>query len=116
MKYKTTQKAIKSRFSKIISVPYCNLQSLLSFENPIAYTARREGWGADIYAFGDIAIATGYAPFGNVKTSYEVTRRYEKAAGELKEALYNKRVFDYETLALEMGKLIDQFIREATEK
>ena len=66
MKFRTTQKAIKQGYNNVISVPYCALQSLLRCEDPIAYTTRVEGWGADVYAFGDTAIVTGYAPFGNI--------------------------------------------------
>ena len=49
MKFKTTQKEIKASYKNIIKVGYCELQTLLRYEEPIAYTTRREGWGADIY-------------------------------------------------------------------
>ena len=49
MKFKTTQKAIKANYTNIICVGYCDLQHLLTYKTPIAYTVRREGWGADIY-------------------------------------------------------------------
>ena len=85
MKNMTTQKAIKANYGTIICVPYCGLQNLLSCESPIAYTVRREGWAADIYDMGDgIAIATGYAPFGNVRPSYELQERYEKQAEQIR--------------------------------
>ena len=85
MKFKTTQKAIKANYNAIICVPYCGLQNLLSCESPIAYTARREGWAADIYDMGNgIAIVTGYAPFGNVRPSYELRKRYEKQAEQIR--------------------------------
>ena len=64
MKFKTTRKAIKQGYENVIQVPYCGLQNLLRCESPIAYTTRAEGWGADIYDFGNTAIVTGYAPFG----------------------------------------------------
>lgn len=81
MKFKTTQKAIKSGYSTIICVPYCGLQSLLHYESPIAYTTRREGWAADIYDMGGgVAIVTGYAPFGNIRPDYETRQKYEIAA------------------------------------
>ena len=61
MKFKTTQKAVNAGFYKRICVGYCNIQTLLAFENPVAYTARREGWAADIYDMGGgVAIITGY--------------------------------------------------------
>lgn len=81
MKFKTTQKAIKANYNIIICVPYCGLQNLLNYENPVAYTERREGWAADIYDMGGgVAIVTGYAPFGNIRPSYELRERYEKQA------------------------------------
>ena len=86
MKFKTTQKAIKNNFAKIIIVPYCGLQHIFSAGNmnPIAYTTRAEGWAADIYdCGGGVAIVTGYAPFGNIRPAYEVVRRYDDAARKL---------------------------------
>lgn len=81
MKFKTTQKAIKANYNTIICIPYCGLQNLLNHESPVAYTERREGWAADIYDMGGgVAIVTGYAPFGNVRPSYELRERYEKQA------------------------------------
>ena len=78
MKFKTTQKAIKTNYNTIICIPYCGLQNLLNYKSPVAYTVRREGWAADIYDMGGgVAIVTGYAPFGNVRPSYELRERYE---------------------------------------
>ena len=85
MKFKTTQKAIKANYNTIICVPYCGLQTLLYHESPIAYTERREGWAADIYDMGGgVAIVTGYAPFGNVRPSYELRKRYETDAEKIR--------------------------------
>ena len=80
MKFKTTKKTIMNGYDNIISIGYCNLQNLLNNENPIAYTARAEGWGSDIYVFDNTAIVTGYAPFGNIKVSYDIQRKYNQAA------------------------------------
>ena len=81
MKFKTTQKAIRANYNEIICVPYCGLQNLLNYENPVAYTARCEGWAADIYDMGGgVAIVTGYAPFGNIRPPYELRERYETDA------------------------------------
>lgn len=85
MKFKTTQKAIRANYSTVISVSYCKLQSLLSYESPVAYTARREGWAADIYDMGGgVAIVTGYAPFGNIRPPYELRERYETDAEKIR--------------------------------
>ena len=111
MKFRVTQKEIKANFEKIISVPYCRLQNLLCWESPVAYTARREGWAADIYDMGGgVAIVTGYAPFGNILPAYELRERYEKQAEKIR--------YDY-TLSWEeqreqLKQLAKEFIKEAT--
>ena len=92
MKTKTTQKEIKSRFKKIVCVGYADLQHLLSYESPIYHTIRREGWASDIYIFDDIAISTGYAPFGNIKVKYDtkvkkVNKLLEKFLEEVKKKI-----------------------------
>ena len=85
MKFRTTQKAIKENFETIICVPYCGLQNLLNCESPVAYTVRREGWAANIYDMGGgVAIVTGYAPFGNIRPSYELRKRYETDAEKIR--------------------------------
>jgi hypothetical protein len=85
MKFKTTQKAIRANYPTVISVPYCGLQNLLNYESPVAYTVRRDGWSADIYDMGGgVAIATGYAPFGNIRPSYELREKYETQAEKIR--------------------------------
>lgn len=86
MKFKTTQKEIKANYNTIICVPYCGLPNLLRYEEPIAYTERREGWAADIYNMGNgVAIVTGYAPFGKIRPSYEQRQKYEMQAKKVTE-------------------------------
>ena len=111
MKFKTTQKAIRVNYNTIICIPYCGLQNLLNYENPVAYTSRREGWGADIYDMGGgVAIVTGYAPFGNVRPSYELLERYERTAEKIR---YDYSV-SYEEQKNNMHQLQRAFIREVT--
>lgn len=110
MKFKTTQKAIKQGYSNVICVSYCALQRLLSCESEIAYTTRIEGWGADIYGFGNTAIATGYAPFGNIRPGHEVNQRYEQRAMKATEGIYNWQ----EKKAILAG-LIEEYIQEVTQ-
>ena len=64
MKFKTTRKYIMENYNTVLSVGYCDLQYLLRWENPIAYTSGTYGWNADIYNIGGVAIVTGYRPFG----------------------------------------------------
>lgn len=112
MKYKTTQRDVKARYVHVIAVGYCNLQNLLSHESETAYTVRREGWGADIYDFGNTAIVTGYAPFGNIRPAYEIQKKYDRAAEKIR--------CNYELSWTEqkeaLQKLIHEFIEEVTTK
>lgn len=111
MKFRVTQKEIKANFSKIISVPYCSVQNLLNFESPFAYTARREGWAADIYDMGGgVAIVTGYAPFGNIRPSHELLERYEKQAEFIR---YNYPL-SWTEQREQLRQLANEFIKEAT--
>lgn len=106
MKFKTTQKEIRANYNKIICVPYCGLQNLLNYESPVAYTVRREGWAADIYDMGGgIAIVTGYAPFGNIRPSYELRERYETQAEKIRyEYSYDQQRKSLESLARDFVK------------
>lgn len=109
MKYRATQKEIRDGFNAVIAVPYCALQSLLALEFPIAYTVRREGWGADIYDVGNgVAIVTGYAPFGNYKPSYEVRQMYENLARRVLNG------YSYNEAKEELRYLLVDFIEEVT--
>lgn len=111
MKFKTTQKAIKANYNKIICVPYCGLQNLLNYESPVAYTARREGWAADIYDMGGgVAIVTGYTPFGNIRPYYELRERYETDAEKIR---YNYSLA-WEEQREQLKQLARAFIEEVT--
>jgi hypothetical protein len=102
MKYKTTSKLLRRGHYTIISAGYCDLQTLLGYESPIAYSAGVYGWNYDIYQFNGVAIATGYRgiPDQNNKADYKMIRKYEElATGKTQE---------------EKRELINQFIKEAT--
>lgn len=109
MKFKTTQKAIKGSYRKIIKVGYCELQSLLNFKSPIAYTCGRDGWHADIYDIGGVAIVTGYNPFGNISPDYDTCRKYEAKAQKLR---YSN--IDYGKRIEKLNEMIVEFIEEVT--
>lgn len=110
MKFKTTQKAIKQGYANVICVSYCGLQTLLMCEQAEAYTTRAEGWEADIYAFGNTAIVTGYAPFGNICPDYETNQRYEEKAMKATEGFYN-----YQVKKAILQELIKEYIQEVTQ-
>ena len=110
MSMRITQKEVKGTHWHVIAVPNCALQSLLKCRVPYAHTERREGWGADVYSIGPFAIATGYAPFGDVKPSYEVLKKYEDAAENIPRL--DKPYLDYAYKSAYLDTLIWKFIKE----
>lgn len=110
MKVRTTQKAVKQNFDKVVCVGYCNLQHLLHYESPYFYTARVEGWAADVYNLGGgVAIVTGYAPFGNIKPSYAICDEYDRKA----KAVLHDDFLSYEEREKQIEDLLKEFVEKA---
>lgn len=109
MKNKTTRRAVIEAFNKVIYAGYGNLDHLLGCEKATAYTVSEEGWAADVYDFGRVAIVTGYSPFGNIHANYDLQCRYEDKAREI-----CNTVFDWYKRRSKLRILIDDFIREVT--
>lgn len=108
MKFETTRKAILNSYSynKIFSAGYCELQALLAYESPIAYTTGIYGWNFDLYLIKSVAICTGYRgmpgkriPYGRVKTIEERARAIDVDA-----TIDDKRAA--------RAELLKEFIRE----
>ena len=110
-KIKTTQKEIKSTYNNVVAIGYCNLQYLLNYFTPQCYTVRKEGWASDIYDFGTTAISTGYAPFGNIRPSYDLVEKYEHEAQKLRSISLLKITYPEKREKAE--KLMNDFIKEA---
>lgn len=109
MKYKTTQKAVRNGYCKTIVIGYCAAQHLLAHKSADAYTCGVYGWNADIYDFDNIAIVTGYRPFGNVRPDYDTIREYEKRA----EAADDCHV-PYEERERNVNAILEEFIDKVT--
>ena len=118
VKFKTKQKDIMAGYCYVIKTGYCTLQNLLQYKRPVAYTTRREGWGADIYEIDSTTvIATGYAPFGNITPDYNLVRKYdEKAQNYVFEHRSDnpKKVINY--LDKLLKELVEKIIAEYEEK
>ena len=98
MKYKTTSKAIKEGYYHIIPVGYCELQSLLKYKRPNAYTCGVYGWNYDVYDIGGRAICTGYRgmPSANVKKdSYAIAKKYEDLSHDANAETCDKLIADF---------------------
>ena len=113
MKIQVSQKFIRENYKNIISVGYCDLSTLLRYKEPIYYTAGLYGWNADIYHItNEIAIVTGYRPFGNIKASYNgICKKYEELSREI-----TKSDLTYNEKQEKIDKLLEKFISEAIEK
>lgn len=80
MKYRTTQKALKSAYGKKLAIGYCNAQYLLGHHEPIAYTCGVNGWNCDVYEVDGIQITTGYRGLVGVRPDYSLISEYEERA------------------------------------
>lgn len=106
MKFKTTKKAIMINNINVISIGYADLQFLLQFEDPAAYTCGVNGWNADIYLFDNsTAIVTGYRSFGNFSPDYDIVNQYNQKAHKIRESIYN-----YDECKRQNNILLDEFI------
>lgn len=123
MKFKTTSKRIKENYGQnyILSIGYCDLQFLLKYEYPKAYTSGVYGWNYDLYDIDGIAICTGYRGQPKGKDfNYSLVRKYDDKARKIIET-YNKK--DTETWEKYLNKkektikkLLNNFIKEVYTK
>ena len=83
-KYKTTQKDAKNSNDVVIAVPYCFLQHVLNYENPVAFNAGNDGWNFDLYQIDfRYNIVTGYRSMDRAST--HCLHDYPEMRAELKE-------------------------------
>lgn len=106
-KLKLTKKAVKEAYGTIIKIGYCNLQWLLKYENPFAYSTRAEGWACDYYNIDNVIISMGYSPIGK-GVSYELTKKYEDKAREIA----TNYKLNWEQQKNQLSELLNQFIEE----
>ena len=86
MKLKATKRSIREGYNKIVNVGYCDLQALLNYKEPFAYSAGLYGWACDYYDIDGVCISSGYQPIGDKKFNYDLMRELEnKASGKSKE-------------------------------
>lgn len=109
MKYKTTKKAIRSRFNKIYAAGYCSVWYLLRDLDPFAYSAGTYGWACDFYYLGGgICLATGY-DCGRLGAKYiksDIMREYDERARKIEG--------NGEDAKQARADLLDEFIKKIT--
>lgn len=98
-----------------IETGYCRIQNLLHYENRIGYTKGINGWNADIYIFdndkANVAIVTGYRPFGHFVPNYDLEKEYDTKAEKI---IYGKD-FSYDEKKEKVRELLYEFIEKATD-
>jgi hypothetical protein len=87
-KLKATKKEMQKYNYKILGVGYCEMQHLLNYKIPVAYSCGTYGWSCDYYNIEGIIISTGYSPIitKNMNFDYNLIKEYDKRARELNNA------------------------------
>ena len=76
----------------IFSVGYCEIQTLLRYEEVFGSSKSEFGWDCNYYIIDDICICTGYRPIG-VNLDYDFNKKYEKLAEDVLSS-YSMSEFD----------------------
>ena len=105
MKIKTTRKAIVAGSPRLVSAGYCELQTLLRYHSPIAYTSGVYGWNFDVYEIHGLTICTGYR--GTPGRRANNAGEYERKAREAVKRL------GYEEAKAEVEQLLIEFCNQA---
>lgn len=84
MNMRVYKKHARAAYPIVAYCSYCSLQYTLYFTPKFGHTERAEGWGCNVYEIAlDIALTTGYAPFGNRRLPLAFTERYEEKAKQI---------------------------------
>ena len=105
MKIKTTRKAIIATSPRLVSVGYCEVQTLLRYHSPVAYNSGVYGWNFDVYQIHGLTICTGYRGMPG---------RRANNAGEYEwKALEAVKRLNWKEAEAEVEKLLIEFCNQA---
>ena len=107
-KFKTTRKAVVSMFPRCYRVGYCDLQHLLHYVSPVAYTCGVYGWNFDVYTVNGAAITTGYRNMCGKSIPHDLIREYESKAREI----VNNWGISYDDKKAAVSSLLDEFMQK----
>ena len=107
MKFKTTRKAIVNGSGRLVYAPYAELQYLLRYHDPVAYTAGVYGWNFDVYEIGNLTICTGYRGMPGRRANN--IDEYEKRASEI----WHSDGKSFEEQKEEIERLLMEFCEQA---
>ena len=113
MKFKTSKKNIKNYYHYIISIGYCQAQTLLKYQQPIAYSSGVYGWSCDYYDIDGVLISSGYGPLSSKNTylTYNDIKKFEEKAQKLDH--YKN---PYQQRKTQINDLLLKMIKNATKK
>ena len=103
MKFKTTRKAIVNGSVNVKCAGYCDLQYLLRYHDPIAYTCGVYGWNFNVYEVYGVTICTGYRNMPGKRL--EKIGEYEHQA----ESIVNDRNIPYDERVEKVEALLKEF-------
>lgn len=107
MKVKVKESDLKNSYTKIISMGYCEAQSLLRYIEPYYYTCGVYGWKSDNYVLNGVLISTGYAPISGAR-NYDLIKKYETKAQKIQ----SNSNFNWEQKKKKTNKLLEKLINE----
>lgn len=105
MKRKITKKELKKLYPVQIRVGYCNLQTMLVYKEPEYFISSMYGWDCDVYIIDEIAIVTGFNPFGNVPVSCYDCGKFNSKALRILHSFP-----DYSTQKIMLDRLCSEFV------
>ena len=109
MKFKTTRKDLQRGYANIRSCGYCDLQALLRYHEPVAYTCGTYGWNYDVYEVYGIAICTGYR--GMIGERLQGIREFEEKAVHIQDYNIPYSEKSWEVRKEETEKLLHEFCK-----
>ncbi len=108
MSMRVYKKHVRAAYPIVAYCGYCDLQYTLYFTPKFGHTERAEGWGCNVYEIApDIALTTGYDPFGNRRLPLAFTERYEEKAKQILE----KNAYSYKAKK-KLEKLLEKMVAE----
>jgi hypothetical protein len=107
MKAKVTKTAVKNSFNTILSIGYCEIQTLTRYKSPFGYSSGINGWSCDYYDIEGVCLSTGYDPIGR-NVDYDLVRKYEAKA----QKIVNDYNLDYKIREKRVNKLLIEFINK----
>lgn len=109
IKYRATKKAMNEGYTHIIGIGAGDLQHLLKFEEPFAYSTRAEGWACDYYDIDGVLISTGYSPIRSKRTKsyYQINQEYDEKARKI----FDNYDLTYEERKEQIEALLHEYIK-----